>query len=216
MKITTDACLFGAWVEAPGAGTALEVGAGTGLLSLMLAQRTAMFIDAIELDAGCARLAAANFAHSPWSDRLRLICGDVRHYVADTAYTLLFSNPPFFHSSLPSPDLRRRQARHAITLQLDELLDAARRLLEPRTGKLALLWPAREKKALLLQAAKRQFFVEKILNISARTGKSAHCIAVQLGCIPVPVQEQEIACYTNQGLPTPPFHRLLAPYYLKF
>jgi len=102
MKVTTDACLFGAWVaddiksKVDQPQHALDIGAGTGLLSLMIAQKNpALFIDAIEIDPGAATQANENILSSPWRNRLKIIEGDIRNFPTDYSYDILISNPPF-------------------------------------------------------------------------------------------------------------------------
>jgi tRNA1Val (adenine37-N6)-methyltransferase len=126
MKITTDACIQGAWTPIlPHVKHVLDIGAGTGLLSLMLAQRDAhILIDAIENDDAASAQAAENAAQSPWHDRINIIAGDVRGYEATCKYDLIISNPPFFNSSLLGPDAKKNTARHTLSLTYTDLLKA--------------------------------------------------------------------------------------------
>lgn len=134
MKVTTDACLFGAWVakkinELPFSPTnILDIGAGTGLLSLMLAQVSEARIDAVEIDAAAAQQAEENFAASPWSSRLVVMNGDVRDLNPEKMYDLVVSNPPFYENDLRSPDELRSKAHHNGGLLMTELLIAIKKL----------------------------------------------------------------------------------------
>src|SRR5690606_2729520 len=112
MKVGTDGLLLGAFAPLPPAGSAiLDIGAGSGLISLMLAQRTAGAnpIDAIELDAAAAEQAALNVADSPWPEAIRLVKGDILTYRTDKRYRLIVSNPPFFQHAVPPQDAKRHQ-----------------------------------------------------------------------------------------------------------
>ena len=142
MKVTTHACVFGALVPVAGAQRVLDIGAGTGLLSLMLAQRCDALIDAVELDAGACLDAARNFAASPWSERLNLHVLPVQQYrpTAGQRYDCIVSNPPFFADSWRADDGARNLARHDDALTLAELLRLAASWLQP-TGMLWLLLP---------------------------------------------------------------------------
>src|SRR5262245_3491214 len=112
MKVTTDSCLFGAWVasresaarSSPGTRRRiLDIGGGTGLLALMLAQRTNAFIDSIEIDKDAFQQAEENVKASPWSDRISLYHGDAREFSFQHKYQTIICNPPFYEKELKSP-----------------------------------------------------------------------------------------------------------------
>lgn len=153
MRVTTHACLFGALVPVAGARRILDIGAGTGLLSLMLAQRSHADLDAVELDAGACRDAARNFAASPWPERLHLHAGAVQQFVPPTGarYDCIVSNPPFFSASWRANDQARNLARHDDSLSLLSLLRLAADWLHDE-GRLWLLLPV-EADGRLQQAA---------------------------------------------------------------
>lgn len=147
MKVTTDACLFGAWLAEclkDRSGLALDIGTGTALLSLMLAQKSAMMIDAVEIDEGAAEEARHNANNSPFSMRIRLEPGNI---LADNIfsmkkYDVVFSNPPFYENDLPSPNSTRNLAWHQQSLPLDALLQQIKHRMQPQ-GEFFLLLPAR-------------------------------------------------------------------------
>src|ERR1700684_2120654 len=124
MKVCTDSCIFGAWTvkHLNGAKKILDAGAGTGLLSLMLAQKSESQIDSIELDPDSAVQALENIMASPWSKRIRLLEGNVLYYPLRSEYDFIISNPPFFDSDLRSPMEKKNKAKHEETLKLDELI----------------------------------------------------------------------------------------------
>ncbi len=145
MKVCTDACLFGAWLApqlANSDGYLLDVGAGTGLLTLMVAQKTTCTIHGVEIDEAAYLQSCSNIEGSPWRERLSVFHIRVQEFQPGFHYDAVFSNPPFYASDLPSDNLKRNVARHDTSLTLRELLDAAYRLLKPG-GQFALLLPAK-------------------------------------------------------------------------
>ena len=135
MKVCTDACLFGAWAAgfATKASRVLDIGAGTGLLSLMIAQESSARINAIEIDEDAASQARDNFNASVWKDRLTIVRQSIQDYAAcsNVRYDLIISNPPFYKNDLKSPDGKRNLALHGSELSLKKLFTTARKLLAP-------------------------------------------------------------------------------------
>ncbi len=122
MKISSEACILGAVVPVTSSHRVLDIGAGTGVLSLMLAQRTNANIDAIEIDRKNFDICKANFEQSKWYTRLTPIHHDIRTVSLSPKYDLIISNPPFFNKQLTSPSNRKNTARHCADLSLNELL----------------------------------------------------------------------------------------------
>jgi tRNA1Val (adenine37-N6)-methyltransferase len=145
MKVCTDACLFGAWVAqkmaSENVASSLDVGAGTGLLSLMLAQKLdRALINAIEIDEAASKQANENFENSLWKKRLHLSHCAAQNFVSETQFDLIISNPPFFENALKSDDAKRNIALHENGLALDELIKIANKFLKD-DGKFAVLLP---------------------------------------------------------------------------
>ena len=133
MKVTTDACIQAAWTPIElHVKRALDIGAGTGLLSLMLAQRSKnLKIDAIEMDSASAKQAKKNVEQSQWSDQIRVVEGDINYFVVADKYDLIVCNPPFFNNSLQSENRPRTMARHTTTLTYTDLITAIELQLKP-------------------------------------------------------------------------------------
>jgi tRNA1Val (adenine37-N6)-methyltransferase len=142
MKVSTDACIFGAWLASLklAAREILDIGSGTGLLMAMLAQQWEGRFTGIEIDEAAARQASVNLADTPWSGRLAVVQGDVRRYPFEHSFDCILSNPPFYERQLTSEDGRVNLARHSSQLTLEALMTAIRANLEPG-GHVAILLP---------------------------------------------------------------------------
>jgi tRNA1Val (adenine37-N6)-methyltransferase len=134
MRVNTDGVLLGAWADVSDADRILDVGTGTGVIALMLAQRSPYaHIDAVEIDVLSAADARNNVALSPWANRIDVInCSfqDFAHSVKQS-YNLIVSNPPYFNQSLKSPHTSRNLSRHSDALPYTHLIDGVINLLAP-------------------------------------------------------------------------------------
>ena len=144
MKVGTDGVLLGAWAECEGARRILDIGTGTGVIALQMAQRnpTAQ-VQAVEIDETAARRARANFDNSPWAERLEVEQTPVQEFSPAEKFDLIISNPPYFVDSLLPPDAKRSTARHTHDLTFEELDRAVCRLLA-ESGRFALILPEPE------------------------------------------------------------------------
>jgi len=147
MKVTTDACLFGAWVaeevrsQESGVGSSLDIGTGTGLLALMLAQKNSETnILAIEIDKDAAAQAANNIDSSLWKDHVDILEADVKDLSFPEKFDLIISNPPFYEKELRSDTDKKNIAHHSENLTLKELLNIIKNNLNPH-GNFFLLLP---------------------------------------------------------------------------
>ncbi len=137
MKVCTDACLFGAWITQDplikSAQKILDIGSGTGLLSLMIAQKSTAFITAIEIEDGAFKQTKANFEASSWSERLNVEHIPIQDYAIkynQLLYDCIITNPPFYEGDLKSPDAPKNIASHSIALSWEDLAKAASHLLQ--------------------------------------------------------------------------------------
>ncbi len=218
LKVSTEACILGAWATAPPEATRiLDVGAGTGLLALMLAQRYAQAqIDAVEINETAARQAAKNAATSPFADRIRVVHESIQHYARHPApYDLIVSNPPFYQQSLHSPDTARNAAKHAETLSFDDLLDAVGNLLAP-AGTFVVLLPPYETNQFLPKAAETGLFLRRQLRVRHRPGGQLFRLISAFGFSEKLVVFEELSIYKPDGGYSPEFVALLKDFYMKF
>ena len=142
MKVGTDGVLLGAWTNVAGMKQILDVGTGTGLIALMLAQRSKAIIDAVEINKESAGQALQNVESSPWADRINVYCTSFQYFAVRSrdSYDLIVSNPPYYHRLLKSPDSARSVARHDTGLEYQDLLFYASRLLTPE-GRMNVILP---------------------------------------------------------------------------
>ena len=170
MKVNTDGVLLGALMVLPEGGRMLDVGTGTGTIALMAAQRCAhAVVDAIDIDEPSASEAAANFAASPWAERLHAHNLSLDAYEESLAgeaevFDAIFSNPPYFDNSLVNPDERKTDARHTSSMSYREILAFAEKYLKEE-GRVAFVLPSEEEKRLCREARSRGFFLERIVRV---------------------------------------------------
>jgi tRNA1Val (adenine37-N6)-methyltransferase len=142
MKVCTDACILGAWFSAkiPQYTTVLDIGSGTGLLMMMLAQRSQAEIHGIEIDLAAYKQLKENTSQNDWKSRLKVFPGDARSFRFPMQYEFIISNPPFFDNDLQSTDDREQIAKHSKHLTLEELIEVIGNNLQPH-GAFGILLP---------------------------------------------------------------------------
>lgn len=179
MKVGTDGVLLGAWAEkSPTAGASLrilDIGTGSGLIALMLAQRLPHTqIDAIDIDEAAVEQASDNFRSSPWTERLHAYHSPLQEWrmVNGKWYDLIVSNPPYFQNSLKNPDKGRELARHTDTLSYSELLHHSARLLYEE-GRLCLILPAEAENEVCTLAAQAGFVLARATRVYSKVSKPA-------------------------------------------
>jgi tRNA1Val (adenine37-N6)-methyltransferase len=216
MKVTTDACIQGAWTPTlPHAKRVLDIGTGTGLLALMLAQRRPnIIVDAIELDSAAAGQARGNIAASAWADRINIMEGDVCSYPFKQKYDLIISNPPFFNNSLQSDKVSKNMARHTCTLSYHNLLKAINDNLA-EDGYASVLLPLPEYniwKGFLQADGWKEFNQLCVSHSPGATVKRVVSIFSKKQI--AEKQSSMLIIKDDTGKYTPVFTALLAPYYL--
>lgn len=180
MRVGTDGVLLGAWarLDAP-ARRLLDVGTGTGLIALMLAQRApAARVTALDIDPACVLQARENVAGSPFAERIEVIEGDIKDYEAE-GFDHIVSNPPFFTEQTLAPDPRRALARSATSLPADALIAAALRLLAPE-GTLSVILPASQENSFRYEASLRGLWPEAVCRVSTTSAKPPRRVMMTL------------------------------------
>ena len=216
MKVNTDGVLLGAWAEATHACRILDVGAGTGVIALMLAQRNAAaYIDAVEIDACSAQQAKENVQNSPWPRRITVYGQSFQSFAAQSAacYDLVISNPPYFANALLPPSETRKRARHAGELPHEELLSGAKRILRPQ-GALCVILPFSEGMMFMERAAAQQLFCTRRTTVFSKTGKPPKRLLLHFSALPASLKKDTLIIHRDNGDYTPEYKALAGAFYL--
>ena len=186
MKVGTDGTLLGAWAQASeGACHILDIGTGTGLIALMMAQRYPQAkVTAIDIDDGAVRQAKENVSASPFVDRINVIKADVLTFEEEEKYDSIVCNPPFFEDSLTCPDPQRTEARHTVSLGYRQLMEAAFRLLKD-DGHFSLIIPSDCRERSESEAHLRGFFLSRVCSIQTTPKKAPKRYMIELTKQPV-------------------------------
>ncbi|MFY9151094.1 MAG: methyltransferase [Prolixibacteraceae bacterium] len=219
MKVGMDGVLIGAWADVSGAKQILDVGTGTGLIALMMAQKNAVArIDAIEIDPDAFLEATANVEHSNWSDRITLKLETFQDF-ADSAtekYDLIISNPPFFTNGHKAPEENRALARHSDSLPLDELISGASRLLN-ENGRITLVLPTDGLQEIEKLAEANRLFISRLCRVKPNPQKPDFRILVELANWESKFQEETLMIeFEKHHDYTPEYKELTKEFYLKF
>ncbi|RUT73412.1 tRNA1(Val) (adenine(37)-N6)-methyltransferase [Ancylomarina longa] len=220
MKVGTDGVLLGAWVDLDKANSILDVGTGTGLIAIMLAQRTfgKVRIDAVEIDLAAYQQAVDNFNNCSWSSHIEAKHIDFQNFCKNDheKYDLIISNPPYFRNGLNSKDSSRTKARNADHLPLDELILGAKRLLNS-SGILAVILPVDEACLFEKLAGVDGFYLKRKFAVLPNPGKSAKRILLEFCLTNVELVFSEIIVENGQRhVYSPEYRSLTKDFYLNF
>jgi tRNA1Val (adenine37-N6)-methyltransferase len=216
LKVGTDACILGAWAGSENPQTMLDIGTGTGLLALMLAQRYRGSIVALEPDEESAGQAQQNFENSPWPARLQLVREKVQQFSASSPFDLIVCNPPFYPHHLKAANARRNEALHQDTLSFPELAQACARLLAP-AGLCYILLPPRQALEFEQEARRQGLYAQKKLFVQERADSPMHRTVYGYGFANTAAVAEEQLCIREEGgAYSQAYRNLLQGYYLIF
>lgn len=214
MKVGTDGVLLGAWADVVSARRVLDVGCGSGLIALMVAQRSRAQVVGVEVDDMAAGQAAENVAASPWAGRIEVVCSDIAAYVPPALFDHVVSNPPFHEETTLPPAAGRAVARHTSCLSFAQLLAEVERLLAPG-GRFHTIVPASAYADLVRHAAAHHLFPYRQTDVVTRRGKpTRRVLASFAGAVAdSPVHDELVLCEAD-GSRTEAYARLTADFYL--
>ena len=215
MKVTTDACILGAYTDVHQAKRILDIGTGTGLLTLMLAQRTETEIEGVEMEEVAYNQAVENIKRSIFKDKIKIYHTDIQSFEPQNCYDLIVSNPPFFQNHLKAETQARNNALHTDTLSFEDLLKSVIRLLSPN-GTFVVLLPAYESVILEEMAKQLGLFANKKLNIHHREGSKILRIITTFGFIKTEIQGEQLLIKNLDESYSVDFQELMKDYYLIF
>ena len=217
MKVGTDGVLLGAWTEVKKTQTLLDIGTGTGLVALMLAQRSTAEIDAVEIDENSCIQAQENVTRAPWKERIKIYHSSVQDYTkcCSKRYNLIVSNPPFFENAYKASKPPRTVARHTDLFSAVDLLNVSEQLLD-EGGRLAVIYPTEAANRFQEKAQELGFFCNQKLLVKPTPTSSTKRILMELSKRQKNQSENTLIIETERHIYTPEFIDLVKDFYLKY
>jgi tRNA1Val (adenine37-N6)-methyltransferase len=219
-KVGTDGVLLGAWAPITASSKhILDIGTGSGLIALMLAQRSSSesFIDAIDIDELACQQATKNFDNSNWKEKLKVYHIALQNFRPEKQYDLIVCNPPFFSNSLQPENISRTQARHDDSLLLNDLIFHVKIILKME-GNFSIIFPFERKNELIKSAVDNQLFPNVICNIKGneKTTPKRIMIFFQHTEKPIDYKEEELIIEISRNNYTEAYKNLTKDFYLNF
>jgi tRNA1Val (adenine37-N6)-methyltransferase len=220
MKVCTDSCLFGALVaekvtqlnKSP--KYILDIGAGTGILGLMLAQKASAKIDAVEIEKNAFEQAQENFNASPWKIRLNIFHSDIKQWTAPRNYDMIITNPPFFENDLVSGDSGKNISKHNAGILLEEFFPIVHKILKP-DGNFAILLPWSRSIWFENKALKEGLYVKEKTDIRQTDNRPFFRTAYIFQKEKTEKNENQLSIRNNKNWYSNEFRELLKDYYLQ-
>ncbi|MUP37117.1 tRNA1(Val) (adenine(37)-N6)-methyltransferase [Labilibaculum euxinus] len=220
MKVGTDGVLLGAWADISKANRILDIGTGTGLIAMMMGQRTNsdVKIDAVEIELSSYQQAVNNFENCPWTSRLSAFHLSFQEFcqITTVRYDLIVSNPPYFLNGLKAKCETRTQARHADYLPFEDLLKGAMNLLT-ESGVLSVVLPVEEGEYFQRLAGLTGFYLKRKISVLPNPGKPAKRYLLEFCLQKCEAQFAELIVENGERhVYSPEYINLTKDFYLKF
>jgi tRNA1Val (adenine37-N6)-methyltransferase len=215
MKVGTDSVLLGSWINPGESADILDIGTGSGIIALMLAQKSFAQIDAVDVDGNACKQAEENFRISPWLDRLHVIHQSFQDYSKSTLkkYDLIVSNPPYFHHASKPSEESRLNARHGDLLCFAELTDGVKRLLSDN-GRFCLILPFKEGNEFIDIAMRNGLFCQELVRIKTKADKQEKRFIMEFTFKFRTIKESELIIQDNETTFSKEYIELTKDYYL--
>lgn len=218
MRVGTDGVLLGAWTDVSEAKKILDIGTGTGLIAIMLAQRSSAQITGIEIEFQAASEAKENAQISPWTERINILQQDFQEFANITTdkFDTIVTNPPFFSNALKNKHIEKSIARHNFVLPFNELLKGAVTLLTD-SGRMSLILPVNEANEFTYRANNYGLFLSRLTEIKPSTLKEPNRHLIEFVKNKVPVINTTLSIFSENGNDySNEYKKITACFYLNF
>jgi len=218
MKVGTDSVLLGAWTNVGQAENILDIGTGTGLVAIMMAQRSDADIHAIELQKNAFQQARENIYNCPWSDRIQIQYVSFQEYAscADRSFDLIVSNPPYFIDSLSPTREDRYQARHNSTLSQEDLILGSLKILKS-DGRLSVILPYREGHSFIDLAGRNGLYCSRKTYVKPNPNKNPKRLLLEFSFQQIKPEEKHLTIEKGERHNfTREYRSLTRDFYLNF
>jgi tRNA1Val (adenine37-N6)-methyltransferase len=214
MKVGTDGVLLGAWANIDDAQNILDIGTGTGLIALMLAQRSgAAKVDGVEIESHNAEQAIENVNESPWKNKISIHHSAIQNFHPEKQYDLIISNPPYFQNSYQPPDKNRTTARHTVSLTFIDLINSVKRLLNIK-GKFNVILPYQEGLEFIELIGTYNFHCSRKWSFRSRAEKPIERLLLEFSYNGDVTEEGEINLYVHKEQWSDAYKKLTKEFYL--
>ena len=217
MKVGTDAVLLGAWANVDNMDSILDIGTGSGVIALMLAQRSEVFVEAIDVDSDSINQAEVNFNNSPWKNRLKLYLNTVQKHarIAHIHYSLIVCNPPYFADHLKSENEKRNLARHADKLSFKDLAFSVSLLLT-KEGRFCIILPVDQSDKFRKIALNNDLYCVKRTYVYSKPDVDPIRVLSDFQFTKLPIETSSIVLRNTDDSYTDEYKNLTKDFYLNF
>ncbi len=215
MKVGTDAVLLGSWVNAPESQSVLDIGTGTGIIAMMIAQKTDAIIDAIDIDEKALEQARYNALNSIWKHRINIFHISLQNHAKhiDKKYDLIISNPPYFDETYKPAEVSRNNARHTDNLSFGDLAEGVRKLLEPH-GKFFVILPLNEGNIFIEIMKTEGLFCNELVRVKSKISKPEKRLMMQFSFTKTELKESMLIIRNEDHSYSDEYINLTKDYYV--